>query len=279
MKLFSTILVVIFAICSLYAQNNYQFSRTVFSKEISFVSNDTLRDSQSTVIEYPKFLVVIELPMIHAGAGIKTNLTQDIPKAESFINYLKKEYNNKPIKYVLSSHWHLHSLSGITPFFKQGATLVVAKTNWEYSVKNGLFGDTDTKPYEKQLMQITKDTLILNDTKFPISVLFIDETYENKPTKDYLFFYMPKNKCLHASCMCAMSDIDFKQTSEFIINDRVPDLDKAIKIRNLEVENIIKLSAVYDKNKKSYKLPVYTKDYLKEYLHKPNSSINSWTQN
>ena len=70
--------------------------------------------------------------------------------------------------------------------------------------------------------------------------------------------------------MCAMSDIDFKQTSEFIINDRVPDLDKAIKIRKLEVENIIKLSAVYDKNKKSYKLPVYTKDYLKEYYIKGN---------
>jgi len=150
----------------------------------------------------------------------------------------------------LSSHWHLHSLSGITPFFNQGATLVAAKTNWEYSIKNGLFGNADIKTLEKQVIQVSRDTTILNNTNFPLSVLFLDATYSNKPTKDYLFFYMPSNKCIHASCMCAMNEVDFKQRPEFIYNDRVTDLEKVIKSRNLDVEYLFKLTAEFDKDKR-----------------------------
>jgi hypothetical protein len=265
MKFVCTLLVALVAITSLYAQSDKEFSKTVFSKEISFVRTDTTHGSQSTVIEYPKFLVVIELPMIDEGGGRSTNLVQDTLKAERFLKYLKKEYKDKMIKYVLSSHWHLHSLSGITPFFNQGATLVVAKTNWEYSVKNGLFGNTDTKKLGKQVMQISRDTTILNNTNAPISVLFLDETYINKPTKDYLFFYMPKSKSIHASCMCAMNEIDFKQRPQFIYSDRVIDLEKAIKTRNLDVENIFKLTAEFDKDKKSYKIPAFNKSYFEEF--------------
>jgi hypothetical protein len=268
MKFIYTLLLALVASTSLYAQSEKQFSKTVFSKEISFVRTDTAHGSQSTVIEYPKFLVVIELPMIDEGGGRSTNLVEDIPKAERFLNFLKKEYNNKPIKYVLSSHWHLHSLSGITPFFNQGAILVAAKTNWEYSNKNGLFGNTDTKGFENQVIQISKDTTILNNTNFPISVLFLDNTYSNKPTQDYLFFYMPKNKCIHASCMCAMIEVDFKQMPDFMYSDRVTDLEEAIKSRKLDVEYLFKLTAEYDKDKKIYKLPVFTKSYFEEFKHR-----------
>jgi hypothetical protein len=265
MKYITSSILAFLATISLYAQSGKEFSRTVFSKEISFVRIDTTHGSQSTVIEYPNFLVVIELPMINEGGGKSTDLVQDIPKAERFLEYLKKDYNNKPVKYVLSSHWHLHSLSGITPFFNQGATLVAAKTNWAYSIKNGLFDKMDIKLFEKQIIQVSKDTTILNKTDFPISVLFLDESYTHKPTKDYLFFYMPKNKCIHASCMCAMNEIDFKQKPEFIYNDRVTDLEKAIKSRNLEVENLFKLTAEFDNDKQSYKVPVFNKSYFEEF--------------
>jgi hypothetical protein len=166
-------------------------------------------------------------------------------------------------------------LSGITPFFNQGAILVAAKTNWEYSIKNGLFGNAEIKTLEKQVMQVSRDTTILNNTNFPISVLFLDATYSNKPTKDYLFFYMPSNKCIHASCMCAMNEIDFKQKPEFIYNDRVTDLEKAIKSRNLDVEYLFKLTADLDKDKKNYKLPVFNKSYFEEFKQRgtPMSEI------
>ena len=90
MKLIYTLILALVGSTSLYAQSDKQFSKTVFSKEISFVRTDTAHGSQSTVIEYPKFLVVIELPMIDEGGGRSTNLVQDIPKAERFLTYLKR---------------------------------------------------------------------------------------------------------------------------------------------------------------------------------------------
>lgn len=261
MKLLATL-----ALLSLFApaftQSKNPFTKTSFSKEISFIRTDTTQGTQSTVIEYPKFLVVIELPLIHDGANRSTNLVEDIPKAERFLAFLQDEYH-KPIKYVLSSHWHLHSLSGITPFFASGAKLVVAKTNWDYSIKNGLLGSS--KADSKKLIQISKDTTLLNDTQNPIQILFLDQTYTFKPTKDYLFFYLPKSKTLHASCMCAMSQIDFKQRPDFVYNDRVTDLDKAISSRHLTVEHLIKLTAEYDKENKTYRQPTFGNSYFTEF--------------
>jgi len=268
MKYIAIILISFLSIISIYAQSSKEFSRNIFSKEISFVRTDSTHGSQSTIIEYPDFLVVIELPMINEGGGRSTNLVEDIPKSERFLNYLKEEYNNKPIKYVMTSHWHLHSLSGITPFFNEGAILISAKTNWEYSIKNGLFGDTDPKTLEKQVVQITNDTTIFKNTSFPISVLFLDETYTNKPTKDYLFFYMPENKSIHASCMCAMNEIDFTQRPDFIYSDRITDLEKAISSRNLDVETLIKLSAEFDSDEKVYKLMTFNKSYFEEFKNR-----------
>ncbi len=269
MKLIHIIFLVLittsFATISVYAQGEKQFSKSIFSKEISFVRVDTTHGSQTTIIEYPDFLVAIELPFVNHGADKSTNLTQDIPKAESFLRYLKKEYNNKPVKYVLSSHWHLHSISGITPFFNQGAVLVSTRKNWEYCVKNGLFGNLDTKNFEKQVLFVEKDTKILEKTSFPISILYLDENYTNKPTNDYLFFYMPKNKSMHASCMCAMNNIDFKKRPDFVYSDRITDLEKAITSRKLDVENLFKLTQEFDKDKKVYKLPVFNKGYFSEF--------------
>lgn len=254
-----------------FAQSKKEFSKISFTKEISFISIDSSYGSKSTIIEYPKFLVVVELPFIDAGGGKSTDLVQDISKAERFIEYLKIEYNKKPVKYVLSSHWHLHSLSGISPFFKEGSQLIAAKSNWDYSVKNGLFGNENIQEIEKKVVKITKDTTLLKSTSNPIDIVFLDETYTHKPTKDYLFFYLPKQKILHASCMCAMNEVDFQKRPSFIYSDRITDIDKAIKVRNLQVDKIIKLTAEFDEEKKVYKIPVFENDYFTEFKKRGKS--------
>lgn len=255
-----------------YAQKS-PFSRTTFTKEISFIRTDTAAGSQSTVIEYPKFIVVVELPFYHDGANRAANLEQDIPKAQLFLEYLQKEYR-KPVKYVLSSHWHLHSNSGISPFFASGAKLISTKQNWDYSVNNGLLASSESKPTPDQVIYISKDSTILSNTSFPIQIMYIDETYTNKPTKDFLFFYFPKSKALHAACMCAVFTVDFQQMPSFVYSDRVTDLDRSITSRNLPVTHLIKLYSEYDKEKKSYREPFVTNEYFTEYK-KHGTAINT----
>jgi hypothetical protein len=269
-----TILFSLLFTTSLYGQKT-EFTRTVFSEDISFVRVDSSHGSQSTVIEYPNFLVLIDLPIVDKGANVSTNLTQDNPKTERFINFLKASYGKKPVKYVLSTHWHLHSMSGITPMFNQGAILVSTRKNWDYCTQNGLFGKEDTKALESKIKFIDKDTRILEDTDNPISVLYLDETYINKPTDEYLIFYLPKSKCLHASCVCAIADIDFTKRPEFIYNDRVTDLDRAIQSRGLEVSHLFKLTQEYDATKNDYKIPVFGQSYYSEYKRrgKPQAEV------
>ncbi len=242
------------------AQQHHTFTRIPFTDDISFIRFDTAQAAQSTVIEYPTFLVVIELPLIEAGGGRSTDLAEDIPRAEKFLNYLENEYQ-KQVGYVLSSHWHLHSLSGITPFFKKGAKLVVAKSNWKYSLDHGLMKKNEADAFDQQIIPITRDTALFRHTQNPIDVLFLDETYTFKPTKDYLFFYLPARKTLHASCMCALADIDFQRQLKFVYNDRVSDLGKAISSRQLEVSHLIKLSAEYDRTAKAFKSVVFSQAY------------------
>ena len=74
---------------SLDAQSKNEFTKTSFSKELSFIRIDSINSSQSTVVEYPKFLVVIELPMKNSGGGKATDLEEDIPTAERYLQFLR----------------------------------------------------------------------------------------------------------------------------------------------------------------------------------------------
>lgn len=246
------------------AQSKFHYQRTAFSKDISFIQLDSATGVRSTVVEYPKFLVVIELPMHQDGANRATNLVEDIPKAQRYLDYLQAEYK-KPVKYVLSTHWHLHSLSGITPFFEHGATLVAARSNWDYSLQNGLMDPAKAKKYQKFISLVDRDTVMLSKTANPIQVWFLNEEYTFKPTKDYLFFYFPKDKSLYASCMCAMNQVDFEERPTFLYNDRVSDLDKAILERKAPVESLLKLSAEYDAASNSYRTPAFNQSYFEEF--------------
>ncbi|CAN5332142.1 hypothetical protein BH09BAC3_BH09BAC3_29110 [soil metagenome] len=260
----SALFLLMFVSLPMFSQTKSPFIKMSFAKDITFVRMDSVHGSQSTVIEYPKFLAVIELPFIDTGANRATDLQEDVAKADSFLNFLQAEYK-KPVKFIFSSHWHLHSLSGITPFFKKGAKLVVAETNWAYSLKNGLLSNSDAQTFATQVIPIHNDTTLLKDTQNPIDILFLDKSYAFKPTQDYLFFYLPKSKTLHASCMCAMGNIDFKQRTEFIYSDRVSDLDKAIEVRKISVDHLIKLTAEYDTENRVYRAPTFTREYFSEY--------------
>lgn len=248
---------------ALTGQSKDSFIWREHSKNIAFITMDSVHTSQTTVIEYPKFLVLIELPFMDFGADKSTDFKEDTETAERLITFLKKRYS-KPVKYVLSSHWHLHSLSGITPFFKEGAKLVAAKSNWAYSVNSGLVGDKSVKYFSKNVVGITRDTTLLAKTDFPIDVVYLDSSYAYKPTNDFLFFYFPKSKTLHTACMCALTEVNLETRKGFTYSDRLTDLNRSINTRNLNVEHIIKLGR-FEKSD-TYLPPVFNYSYLQKFM-------------
>lgn len=267
MKIYALFFLYVMLCGSASAQEHFQFQRTALSPEISFIQLDSARSVRSTVIEYPKFLVVIEVPMIDAGGNRATHLAEDVPKATRYLNYLTREYR-KPVKYVLSTHWHLHSLSGITPFFEHGARLIVAKSNWQYSLDQGLLSETDAGRFRNQVTPVTRDTLLLAKSGNPIEVWLLDESYRHKPTTDYLFFFLPKSKTLYASCMCAIDQVDFGKMPSFYYSDRVSDLDRAIRDHQAPVAQVVKLGAEFDEATQSFRPPVFTRAYYDEFTRR-----------
>jgi len=256
------------------AQNVNDFNINNYENNIFFITMDTSHSSQTTVIEYPEFLVLIELPFIDEGAGKSTDLSEDIERAEEFIKFINDKFKNKPVKFVMSSHWHLHSLSGITPFFKQGTKLITTENNWQYSIDNGFLGTLNPNDFNSDILKINKDTTLLSETNFPIQVIYLDSTYKNKPTKDYLFFYFGNNKTLHASCMCALSDIDLDTRKDYVYSDRLTDLNRVITDRNLTVENIIKLGRSKNSDG-NYMTPVYSDTYMNRFMDKGKPMIQA----
>jgi mRNA degradation ribonuclease J1/J2 len=109
-------------------------------ENISFVSLDTLGKNQCTIIEYNDFIVIIELPI--AEWELTDNGTS---KVELFASFLNENFTNKPVKYILCSHWHLHSLSSIDYFIEKGAKVIVTTNNWNESTKRKLISSENIK--------------------------------------------------------------------------------------------------------------------------------------
>ena len=267
---FFSLLFIFISCLHLKAQSTAHFTLHPHSANLSFVSMDSANTSMCTVIEYPEFLSLIEVPLIDGGGGRSKNLKEDTVKCLEFIDFLNHHYKNKPVRYIFSSHWHLHSLSGISPFFRRGALLVTTANNWKYSTDNGLL-DKKQQAFYKQIIFVRKDTALLAKTAFPVNVWYLDSTYKNKPTPDYLFFYMPKIHTLHASCMCPINDHFFPVTAETIYNDRLTDLYKAIDKRKVAVDSLIRLSRI-GKSSKEYRSPTFTYSQLKELMDKGSAA-------
>ncbi len=242
MKKTALLLFVSMACMCLYAASPApNFILNKYSPELSFVVMDTVHGAQSTIIEYPQFLVLIEVPVIDEGGGKSKNLNEDSLLAAQYKDFLQKNFNGKPVKYILSSHWHLHSLSGVTPFTSGGTKIITTAGNWRYATANNLLAARHLSTIRPSIIQVSSDTLILPKSEYPIKVLYLDTSYHHKPTKDYLFFYLTKQQYLHGSCMAAIGKDDFSRTGNYVYNGRLIDLYRNINEHKLQVRKVIRL--------------------------------------
>lgn len=212
-----------------------------FKRSISFVRIDSSYKAQSTIIEYNDFLVVIELPGIENNRYRQQGLSVETKKGQELFDFLQKYYG-KPVKYVLSSHSHIHTLSGAIPFLKSGSHIITTTENWNTSVKQGLIEENDVKKYANQIIKVDRDTTVLKTSTYPIKLLYLDSAnYYYTPTKDYLMFYFEKDLTLHASCVAWIKDLNYNEVKMFTYNSRLDGLLRVIQDKSIEVNSIIRL--------------------------------------
>lgn len=141
---------------------------------------------QSYLLEFSTFLVILEAP-----------LTSDI--GEQIIQYAKRTYPNKPIKYVSYSHHHPHYTGGLRPFVHNGTTIVTKTENKDYL--ESLFTNShslnpDSLEFSKKIPAfITYDsTFTITDSIDSLQLLHLG--IRSNHTYDYTLFYKTKEKLL-----------------------------------------------------------------------------------
>jgi len=241
----------------------------LFTKGDNDISTITIGigGAHCTVIEYPDFLVLHEIPIIPVEKKVlDSKQTNDI-KENPLIAFIDSIYLDKPIKYILNSHSHGHSLSTVTPFLDKGAILVTTKENIKIYDKRGLFGDKTSSGYVESIIPITTDTVLLTNTKNPIEVLHLNKSeHKHIPTATFLFFHFPAHKLLATSCMVYL--LDFHKNQGFkgtIYSGRITDVNELIADKKLDVENTMQLYNFRYENEER-KLPLFSLSYLQNVI-------------
>ena len=241
-------LFLLYSVCLISTQfiNGQEKQNFLFTKGDNNISVITMGDISSphcTVIEYPEFLVLHEIPNIPIEKNMQDSLMTAYDKAKPLLTFIDSIYLNKPIKYILNSHHHSHSLSTVTPFLENGTKLVTTKDNIETHNKKGLFGKKTSEYYSESIIQISSDTTLLAETKNPIEILFLEKSeYNSIPTNTYLFFNFPKQKLLATSCMTYLRDLNETYGYKGIVyNNRLLNVKKIIEDKNLKVKNTLQL--------------------------------------
>lgn len=241
MKLLTTLLFLFPAI--LLSQNTSDFNTITKSSDgIYFMYYDSSK-SKSTIVEFKDFLVLIEVP-VKDKASDDQNLKDHSSGGEKVIATLENFFPGKPLKYVLSSHWHAHSISSVKPFISRGITLVTTEKNF---AKLKTFIDEETMAeYGKNIFFVKDDSLVINDEVNKIvAYKFEKKDYPSTPTEDYLYFYFPERGLFHCGCMFPKWE-GGPVYGKDILSSREVDLYKFINSKNIDPGSIIRLSREKD---------------------------------
>lgn len=154
-------------------------------------------EGKSLIVELSDGLALVELPIHDAGGGPQA-LVDRKDGGYQALRTLKTKFPKKPLKYVLSSHWHPHSLSAMVPWIDAGATLVTTRANFER-----LKTMSTPKTLQRAKIQfVDGESMTFGQGRDAITAYRLEKSkYSSIPTKDYLLFSVAGGKVLHIGCM------------------------------------------------------------------------------
>lgn len=237
------ILLLFLAFYKSYSQTDVKNIKKVSDKfYLMYIDSSDIKKhlSKSAIIEFDKFIVISELPLAYSN----TNLSDHIIGGENAIATLKDYFPNKPIKYIISSHWHPHSISSIEPFLSKGITLITTNTNFD--VLQSFLDSTIANKYKSYIKIMNEDSLIIKDESNQLKLYKVNSSeYSYLPTEEFIYTYVPSIEFLQTSCMYqrfANSKIRGKE----LISGRVEDLNSFITKHHLKVSKLLCTENFFD---------------------------------
>lgn len=221
------------------AQNKTDFNTITQVEEGLFFMYYDSSSSKSTIVEFKHFIALLEVPIKDEGGGAQ-NLKDHSEGAEKVMRSLQHYFPKKPLKYVLHSHWHPHSISSVKPFLEKGVQLISTKSNFE-KMREFIDEKTATQ-YAKQIQFVETDSLIISDkTNKIVAYRFLQKDFPATPTTEYLYFHLPKYNFLHCGCMYSKWNGKAVEGKP-LITSREGDLHKFIASQHLKPRFLIRLS-------------------------------------
>jgi len=218
-----------------FSQTNEHNTITKAGDGLYFMYFDS-SEAKGTIVEFKDFIVLIEAPVKNEGGGAR-NLKDHEHGGEKILKTLKNYFPAKPLKYLLHSHWHPHSISSVNPFLRNGVTVVSTEDN--YSVIKA-FIDTLGIANVAEKILFVNDSLEISDGKTKLTAYrLLQSDYPNIPTKDYLYFYLHSHNIIHCACMYNKWEGEPVEGKE-ILTGREEDLHRFLKSKNLKPEYLIR---------------------------------------
>ncbi len=195
--------------------------------------------SKSTVVEFSKFLVLLEVPIADQGGGAR-NLRDHQAGGRRALATLTHHFPGKPLRYVVHSHWHPHSLSAVEPFLAAGCTLVSTKAN--FGVIRQFVDSAIVRAAGERIQLIDTDSLVIADRhQRLVAYRFTQQQYPSTPTADYLFCRLPRYGLLHCGCMFNRWE-GAPIAGRELLTSREEDLNRFLLDRKLHPQGLIRLN-------------------------------------
>ena len=174
-------------------------------------------ENKSVLAEFNNYLVLVEFPN---NDSVSTEM----------IRKTKELFPTKPIKFVMHSHHHAHSISSFDPFLQlTDAKLITTKYNLHEIMKL----TKDTANLFKR--SITYDSIyFIKDKMNEIISYNIHQTKYTVPTEEYQVSYFPNQRMMVSGCLFNKPKAYYE-----IVNARKNALNKIVKDNQLIVKSFV----------------------------------------
>ena len=214
-------------------------------------------ETKACIVKFRDYLALIELPLSGLGSDMDT-LPDHRSDGAWLRDSLRARFPRHPLRYVLSSHWHPHSIATFQPLLDDGVKFVTTAKNFE--IQSGMLNKEERRRFINNFMLVDSSGMTISDEVNSIEVYLLRKAkYPALPTDEFLFFHLPKQELLYVACMFQRLKGSRSKGHE-IVSPRTEDVGNFIRDVNIAPRQILCLYPFWDNERGS--VPADTLSHL-----------------